>query len=374
VNRYVELIKPFTTVIYHKNIENSMKKGLTKKEQRVLYGLVKYPTLNDRQLSEETRVKHSTITAIRRRMHEEALFKTVRIPAMNKLGYELTVIGYGSFNTSANERLRSQFTNDLKKENKGLHYFLTSPEFYFFISAARNYTSFRKWAEELEYKFSRTDLFGSPKTWAIFPYGASKQVSNFDYSRAVSLMYGVKEDMAVKFPSQKVETRRLTKKERAVLQGLVDYPELTDVALSEKIKASRQVISSMKKRFEDNGLLRTTRVIDLGKVGYSILSFAHMEFEPKTPLKAGEGMARSAMAVSPIFYALVGKSESIHCSAYRTYNDYFKARKDLGSLHSLKERTVGRPIVGLIALGDAQTPVNCDYSNLIGEALGSLPS
>ena len=92
-----------------------MKKGLTRNEKKVLHGLVRHPTLNDRKLSKETGVKHSTITAIRRRLRDEEYFRTVRIPAMNMLGYELTVVGFGRFNPSASDGKLRRFVETLRE-------------------------------------------------------------------------------------------------------------------------------------------------------------------------------------------------------------------------------------------------------------------
>ncbi|MFQ6128854.1 MAG: hypothetical protein ACE5QW_08150 [Thermoplasmata archaeon] len=351
-----------------------MKKGLTRNERKVLYGLVKYPTLNDRQLSEKTKVKHSTITAIRRRLHQAGYFKTVKIPAVNRLGYELTVMGYGRYNPSAGKDLRNRFVDALRNENKGLYYLLTSPDFFFFVSAARDYTSFRRWAEALEFDFARTKLFGnSHRTSVFFPYEITKQVRHFDYSRSLSLLFDVSEKVVSEAPFQKVDFRRLTKKERVVLKGLVENPEFTDVALSEAINASRQVISNMKKKFEKTGLIRTTRIVDLQKLGYEIYAFAHVKFNPQTPLKARSEGIQKATEVIPQFLMFSGNTETVLCSPFKSYDDYFKARKELLSFYANREFIVGEPKTELIALSETEIPVNCDFSNLIREAVDALP-
>ncbi len=351
-----------------------MKKGLTKNERTVLYGLAKYPNLNDRGLSDRTGVKHSTITAIRRRLHREGYFKTVRIPAVSKLGYELAVVGYGRYNPSADGELRKRFLDTLKRENKGLYYFLTSPDFFLFMSASKNYTSFRRWAEKLEFEFSGTNLFSdSTKTWVVFPFGTARLVRHFDYSRALSLLFGIEEKMTAEATFKRTQAKRLTRKERTVLKGLVDYPEFTDVALSERVDASRQVISSMKKRFERAGLIRTARVVDLRKVGYSIYSFVHMKHGSKTPLKSRMEGVRRTLEIAPVFFTSIGNTESIWCSAHRDYEEFFAARKALGPLYAGREHVVGRPEIELVALSEADIPVNCDFSNIIGEALDGAP-
>jgi hypothetical protein len=162
-----------------------MKKGLTKNERTVLHGLVMHPTLNDRKLAERTGVKHSTITAIRRRLRDEEYFRTVRIPSMNSLGCELSVVGYGRFSPSASDGLKARFVSTMKKENRGLYHFLLSPDFYFHLSTARDYTSLRKWTDVVEHEFSDTKLFSprNSRTTVIFPNELTKQFRFFNYSR-----------------------------------------------------------------------------------------------------------------------------------------------------------------------------------------------
>ena len=351
-----------------------MKKGLTKNERKVLYGLVKHPTLNDRKLAEKTKVKHSTITAIRRRLHQEGYFKTVRIPSVNRLGYELSVVGYGRYNPSASEDLRKRFVDAMTKENKGLYYFLTSPDFYVFLSAARDYTSFRRWNEALAYEFSDTKLFSdAERKTAIFPFGTSRHLRFFHFSRVLSLLFGFKEKVDVESLFRRVDSRRLTRKERTVLEGLVGHPELTDVALSEEINASRQVISSMKKRFERTGLVRTARIVDFKKLGFEILAFVHVRLSPRFPLKSRlDGLQRTVQEL-PNFLMLAGNLETMLSGPFRNYDAYFKARKEVLSFYFTKDYMLGEPMVELIPLSEAEIPVNCDFSSLVGEAVGKPP-
>lgn len=348
-----------------------MKKGLTKNERRVLYGLIRHPTLNDRQLAEQTKVKHSTITAIRRRLHHDGYFKTVRIPAANRLGYELIVVGFGHFDASASDDLRQKLLETLQKENKGLYFFLTSPDYYFFVSATKDYTTFKRWSDAINLAFADTRLFrNTSKSHVIMPFATTRIVKHFDYAAPLRLQFGIRDRYSADLPMSKVDTRRLTKKEKIVLTGLVNYPELTDVALSEKINASRQVISSMKKRFENTGLIRTIRTVDLEKLGYEIYAFGRLRFGASSPLKVrSEGIQKAAQDV-PQFLNFSGNYETVACSAFRSYDEFFKTRKEIMAFYSGRDFLVEAPLADLIALSEANIPVHCDFSGLMEEALG----
>ena len=64
-----------------------MKKfNLSEKEKVVLYGLSKYPNYTDKLLSKKLNLKHSTVTAIRHRLHKNEYFRKLIIPKLQNMG------------------------------------------------------------------------------------------------------------------------------------------------------------------------------------------------------------------------------------------------------------------------------------------------
>ena len=61
-------------------------KDLSPNEKAVFHALVKYTSLNDRELSEQVAVKLSTVTAIKNRLKSRGYFMTVRVPQLQRLG------------------------------------------------------------------------------------------------------------------------------------------------------------------------------------------------------------------------------------------------------------------------------------------------
>jgi DNA-binding Lrp family transcriptional regulator len=173
-------------------------------------------------------------------------------------------------------------------------------------------------------------------------------------------------------PRSKVISRRLTTKERTVLEGLVQHPELTDVALSEEVDASRQVISSMKRRFERNGLIRTARTVDLNKLGYEILAFIHARLNPKFPMRSRVDGLQKTMRELPNFLMLSGNSEAMMAGPFMNYDEYFKSRKETLSFYSYKKYLQEEPMVELIPLSETEVPVECDFSGAVGESIERL--
>ncbi|MEM2899573.1 MAG: hypothetical protein QXT63_02170 [Thermoplasmata archaeon] len=72
-----------------------MSKGkLSKNEKLTLYGLVKYPDYNDREIAEKIGLKMSTVTAIKNRLKKNNVFSTIRVPLLQNLGCEMLEVGY----------------------------------------------------------------------------------------------------------------------------------------------------------------------------------------------------------------------------------------------------------------------------------------
>ncbi|MCK4347870.1 MAG: hypothetical protein KAW47_04560, partial [Thermoplasmatales archaeon] len=70
---------------------------LTKKEKLMLYGLVNYPKLTDKQLSEKLNLKHSTVTSIRHRLQGNEFYRALIIPKLQNMGCKLLAVIYTNF-------------------------------------------------------------------------------------------------------------------------------------------------------------------------------------------------------------------------------------------------------------------------------------
>ncbi len=74
----------------------------------MLYGLVRHPVLNDRELFERIGVKVSrqAVSKMRREFHETGLLRTVRIPNVRALGFDLLAEAWAHFAPGASLKVR----------------------------------------------------------------------------------------------------------------------------------------------------------------------------------------------------------------------------------------------------------------------------
>lgn len=67
---------------------------LRKKEKRVLYALVENSEAKDAAIARETDLSRHTISNIRHKLEDGGLIKTITIPDLNKLGFEILCFGH----------------------------------------------------------------------------------------------------------------------------------------------------------------------------------------------------------------------------------------------------------------------------------------
>jgi DNA-binding MarR family transcriptional regulator len=337
----------------------------TPAEKKVLTGLVTYPRLNDRQLSEKIGVKPSTTTAIRRRLRSKDVFHTKRIPMGNRLGYELLVTVIGKIRPNT-EKSDLEKLLDWINGIPGIFFAFKSSDSMFCVGLFKNFSEYRVLADKAWEDFGERGPI-DPNTWkaVIFSLERSKLVNYFDYSSPSRSQFGGKDKKKFERTLETVTSEKLTKKEKMVLQGLVAFPESSDKTVAEKVGASRQAVSSMRKKFEDADILRTIRVLDLQKIGMGILAVGHLQFQPQAPLAVRwEGVERTASRTPTIFW-VSSSPETMAVGLMSDYDQLHKLRRDFLEYYAKKGYYKEDPDVLVFPLSDTEVIKDFDFSGFM---------
>jgi DNA-binding MarR family transcriptional regulator len=299
------------------------KTNLTKKEQLGLFYLVRYPDYNDRELSETTGLKLSTITAIRRRLKRRGYYYTTVVPRLQMLGYEMLAVGYGRLKDPGDHLDTKALTSRFQLLNKAF-FMVSDPNAEITLNMAENYTDIRRDIEEFQQFFAYHDMLEENR-WntILFPFRLSSLSNCFDYSGIVQRTY----DLNVKVPQTELEEEktgkvRLSSKERKVLLGLTTNPDVPDSTIAEKAGVSRQAVSAMKKRFVKERLIESRRILNLSVLGYQIVSFVHQRLCVGIPEKERVKLLRKIANEMPTFFFVAGTSEFAMMTAHRDFQDY----------------------------------------------------
>ena len=350
------------------------KRGLTANEKQVLYGLVRHPVLNDRELSELLGVKVSTVTAIRRRLRHADYFATRRVPMMHRLGWELLVGGSARLDLTQGSQSIPRLRDLLKDRFPALFHVVASADHLSFLGFAQNYTAARKEVDELRTALDRAKLLGDGDVeLSAFPMSLSILPAFFDYSHSLALAFDIEDRLSFKMDHAKSGDIELTRKETEVLKGLVRFPELSDKALAQRVKVSRQAVSKMRREFEGEGLIRTVRVPNLRLLGFELYITAFARFRPSSPLKARtEGFERLLRA-TPSFFLVSDEMEAVVIGTNRSYEEYSVLSS--GLTKHFRERGFladdPRVYVGLTAATEFLR--NCEFGPLVQSLMPPEP-
>jgi DNA-binding MarR family transcriptional regulator len=342
-----------------------MNTSFTPAEKQVLQGLVEHPTLNDRELSEEIGVKPSTTTAIRRRLRERNVFCTKRIPIGHRLGYEILAVAYGKLKPTLEEKHKRAFTKWVK-DIPYVFLSLASSDSILNVAYLKNYTMYRAYADKTFDMFKHSDLVDH-KTWVavIFTLDSCKLVNFFDYGPAVRHAFEIEKKVELITTFETLSHERLTKKEKSVLQGLVQYPESSDKSIAEKIGASRQAVSAMKKRFEDIGIMKTVRIVDLEQIGYGIMAVAHSVFAPHASMKGRKNGIKHILETIPSVLNIASNPENVLIAPAKDYDEYHMMKKGALELYGRRGFLQEEPRMTLLPFSDMNTIKDFDFSGFM---------
>lgn len=311
--------------------------SLTKNEKKVLYGLVKYPRCNDSELSLKINVKLSTLTSIKRRLEKNGYFRVIAVPLLNRLNCELLAVIYTQFNPVIPLEDRVQTTKKTIEVFDEIFFSTGEQEKGFSISLSKNYTNIGRINE------IRTETFGQmgllEKEYpneVIFPFETSQIFRFFDFRRILKNMFSLKDnsddiDTGIEW-FRNISQIDLSNKEKKVYLALIENPNLTTQKIGEKIGLSRHTIARMKKHFFNKGLLKQIILPNLNKLGFEILAFYHIKFNPHKPPKMSD--IEYLDSYSTIFL-VHRKFETIIISAY---SNFLECQEDkMNKIRFLKE-------------------------------------
>ena len=341
------------------------KRGLTGNERHVLYGLVRHPTLNDRELSEILGVKVSTVTAIRRRLRKAEFFVTKRVPMMHRLGWEVLAAGYAHFDAAQSAQAVGRIREFLKDRVPDLFHVSVSTDHLVFLAAEPSYTALRRDVDELRVGLERGKLLGlSDVGVSVFPMSLSIVPAFFDFSHVLALAFGLDNRVTAKLEHGKIGDLSLTRKEAEVLKGLVRLPELSDKALAQKVKVSRQAVSKMRREFEREGLVRTVRIPNIRLLGFDLFVSGFSRFRPLANLRARAEALEKTLRM-PAYFILSSDEESLVMGAAKNYEQFSALRGSIVRYQEEHGFLEGEPLVFLGLTGSTELIRNCEFGPLV---------
>ena len=303
-------------------------KPLTKNEELVLYGLVKFPEKNDKQLAQLLEMKDSTLTSIKKRLEEQKFFKTLYIPMLNRLGCEMLGIISSTFNPIIPLEERIKITSEKIERFEEIFFSMGELEKGFSLSFSKDFSSFANINEVRTETFGQLGLLeNNTPTELIFPFKLSQIKCFFACDRILEDYFNIQ---SKKDPEgsdirpvwfENASIKPLTIKERKVLVALIKNPNMTmeKIGEDENVELSRHTVARMKRKFLAEGLIKKMIIPDLKSIGFNILVFYTFRFNPSKPAQSED--LEMINSKSTLFFAH-RKFNAVMLSVYATYSDY----------------------------------------------------
>jgi len=309
---------------------------LSKNEGLVLWGLTAYPGLTDMELSNNLNMPYSTFSTIRKRLKEREYYRTVRVPMMQNLGAEVMAVLYAYFNPAVSVQQRAGITTKTIEIFEEIFYSVGETHKGFSVSFSGNYTAIGQITEKRIETFAREGLLDQqqPKE-VIFPFEISQIPLFFDYDILLADAF----DIDLKFESKRglepgASDVELSNTEKTILYAMVENPDATDLMLADIVSMSRHTISKARKKLEEAALIAKKRIPNLEKLGFKVMTFTHIHFNPSKPLD--DELMESGVLNNPSSIFLAARS--FECVLLSVYKDYEAYREDhVMRLQHLKE-------------------------------------
>ena len=312
--------------IFENLIHNYMQKfELTNKEKLMLYGLVKYPELTDKELSEKLSMRHSTVTSIRHRLKENEYFRKLILPKLKNLGCEMLVIIYTNFSPLIPLSERIEITGKAIEVFEEIFLSVGEQDKGFSLSLSRDYATIGRINDIRTQTFGGRGLLEEEyPNMVVFPFEISKIYRFFDFAPLLNNSYNLGVEPETEFENIDFggkENVTFSDTEKNTYCMLISYPELFDNDIGRELGVSRHTISRLRRKFEDTNLIKSLTLPNFVKLGFEILAFYHIKFDPRNPPDMDDDEAASLMSDSTVFFAS-RRFEAVMISIYKDYDEY----------------------------------------------------
>ena len=356
------------------------KAELSENEKRTLLGLVKYPTLNDRQLSERIGLKMSTVTAIKNRLKDSGYFMTVRVPRLQRLGAEILSVSYAHTDPSLPEEPRLEVGRKVLESFDEVFFIGAGPRYRFSLGMHLNYSCARATLDDTLRLYSQHQLL-VPDMYSVvlFPFDSTRVVSFFDHSHLLEQAFGItlppREDEAKALDSkpEPVTEVPLSRIEAKVLKGLIFNPDLLDSNIAKIIDVTRQSVTKMRKKFQEHDLFFTVRIPNLRLLGFELVAFIHTSYVPGSTLASRLDSLAGVYPSLPIMFKAEGGMDGVEIVATRNYKEFAAYYDSLVGRLRQQHAIAREPTVLLFTLDEFQTVKNHVYTPCLSRVVDRAP-
>lgn len=321
-------------------------------EKLVIMSLVEDATRTDAQIAEQNGMNPGTVATVRRRLLDAGALFFVNIPCFNKLGCEMIAFHEGTLDPAV--------PFDAKSADY-MNFCLSSPQTFdaiigmksiIFYSVLRNATELEAYMAHHNRFFSGGNQASRAKvTTVTFPYAATRGTYSLNYAPIVHrfLQLEGREPKPREPESLDVTSLDLNDNERKVLMAIVENPTEPDRATAARIGISRQSVTRIRGKLEEEEYFRHVCVPRLYRWGFEIYSVIHVFFS--SDFAYGDRVEREPREpIEYSFFSLIKANEAVANHMISTFQDYSRGLDEGLAWYHKHKAFEADPVITMLSL------------------------
>ena len=331
--------------------------GLTDREKIVLSAFVANPYATDQVLSEMTKIKRSTITAIRNRLKSEEWYYSLIIPRLSLIGYDVVVCFYRSDLSMDNGKLAKSL--DILKNDPNFVFVMDSACCTVAVAAYKNIEEMHNKMQDLSENDEVNYLLSHMKRARFM--SPKLTLYDVDCSALLQNLFGIVFPRSAFVESKPIE---LSKNEMEVLYALVRFPEADNALLEKHTRLSKPTLIKIKRKLFEHGYIRKIVVPNLARMGVQFGNLFHEGLD--TPDYASDRFSKLVEQNAHSCLSLYDVEQVFILSLFSEPKQAEHMAFKLKTLYQQLYHTLKSPT--LLSFREPKV-VNLDLSSLLKEAL-----
>ncbi len=326
-------------------------------------------------------VNMSTITAVKNRLLNKGIIKTVRFPRMDRIGSDIVFGWWADLLPKSIEANREELGIEIRDRFPEVFFCLSDIDSIFCLGFARTYPELKERMGELSMRLSHKNiirydnarLFAFPHIYTeidpCFNYSVflkkelplemilTKTLGN-DQAEIKKIMESLRpEDKPNILPGEidgKIGTTKLRIKEKKVLYGLVKDPMMPDEQTGRMLNVTRQMVSRSRKELEKKDLLKTVRIPALEGLGVDIIAVLFINFRPDIDIGERQESTRALFANLAAVFTIQGKDKMLAIFPCMNLGDFKRIKKKIMEQLTRKGSLLKEPWFKLLSVSEGK--------------------
>ncbi|MFH1642325.1 MAG: PAS domain S-box protein [Nanoarchaeota archaeon] len=293
---------------------------LTQNEKTILYAIVKNPIIVDRKISEQYDIKRPTVTAIKNRLKKKKYVSCCSLPSPVLLDCKWLVITHCT--------LRGDVNNNLYKDRPSQIFFiLSTKKDLIFSTMEKDISRCNEAVNKFIDRLGRSKIINSVES-NYFPLNNNSILAFMQFcsiaNKALSLNFN---DDIFSFNLSPIS---LSTKEKRILGAICEWPDASDVELTQKIQISRPKISSFKANLINNKYLHLLGIPNFSKIDINLIAFNIIDYGKSISAK----LRSEISAFSSAAFAFSNSNQIALLSFYSDFSDYKLGQEQINKVLS----------------------------------------